>query len=611
MEYNPKTIEKKWQKFWKEQKAFEPSDDSNKPKRYILSMFPYPSGRIHMGHVRNYTIGDALARYHRKMGRNVLHPIGWDAFGMPAENAAIKHKVHPKKWTYENIDYMRKELDSLGLSFSYEREFATCDELYTKHEQKFIIDMWKRGLMYRKKAPVNWCPNDQTVLANEQVIEGRCWRCDTEVVQKELDQYFLRITDYAEELLDSLNELEGYWPTQVIAMQKNWIGRSEGLSFRMYFDKESSQKAAQDGFDVFTTRPDTIYGVTYAALAPDHPVVKHLLKTDALDEDAKEKICAMQNQSARMRQQAEKEGVPLGLYAIHPLTDKKIPVWVANFVLSEYGSGAVMAVPAHDERDFEFASKYDLPIKCVIRPKKGECKLPYTEPGILVDSGEFSGLESQEAKKEIIKYFEKRGLGKKTINYRLKDWLVSRQRYWGTPIPLIKCPKCGIVAEKNLPVTLPEDIEITGEGNPLEKHPTWKYTKCPECGGDALRETDTLDTFVESSWYFLRYTTPRRFWEEVPFRKANTDYWMPVDIYIGGIEHAVLHLLYARFFEKFLHDLGMVNYEEPFEKLITQGMVLKKWVSIRRLLQVLGLDENTTVGELLERLKQAGYLKEN
>ncbi|BCD60766.1 MULTISPECIES: leucine--tRNA ligase [unclassified Nitratiruptor] len=579
MQYDPKAIEQKWQKEWKKQNAFEPKEDYSKEKMYVLSMFPYPSGRIHMGHVRNYTIGDAIARYYRKTGANVLHPIGWDAFGMPAENAAIKHKVHPKKWTYENIDYMRKELDALGLSFSHDREFATCDPLYSKWEQSFIIDMWNRGLLYRKKAAVNWCPHDKTVLANEQVIEGRCWRCDTEVVQKEIEQYFLKITDYAQELLEDLKKLEGNWPNQVIAMQRNWIGRSEGLEFRLHFDEVSAQKAGTDGFEVFTTRPDTIYGVTYTALAPEHPVVKHLIETKQLSDEAIQKICAMQNQNARTRQQAEKEGLFLDLYVIHPLTKQKIPVWVANFVLAEYGSGAVMAVPAHDERDYEFASKYHLPIKYVIKPKEGELDTTkaYTEPGILFDSGEFSGLESSEAKQKIIEYFEENGIGKRSVNYKLKDWLVSRQRYWGTPIPLIKCPKCGIVPEKkeNLPVTLPEDVEITGEGNPLELHPTWKKTTCPKCGGEAERETDTLDTFVESSWYFLRYTTPRKYWEEVPFRKEDTDYWMPVDQYIGGIEHAILHLLYARFFTKVLRDLGYVNLDEPFKRLLTQGMVLK------------------------------------
>ncbi len=579
MSYDPKKIEKKWQELWKEQKAYEPEDSYEKPKKYILSMFPYPSGRIHMGHVRNYAIGDALARYWRKVGYNVLHPIGWDAFGMPAENAAIKHGVHPKKWTYENIDYMRKELDALGFSFSHGREFATCDELYTKHEQAFIIDMWEKGLLYRKKSFVNWCPHDKTVLANEQVIEGRCWRCDTEVVQKEMDQYFLKITDYAEELLRDLEKLENGWPKQVIAMQRNWIGKSEGLGFEMKLDSESAKKVDIKGFEVFTTRPDTIYGVTYAALAPEHVIVKKVLEAGILDESMAKKVQTIVNMPARERMQAEKDGVFLGIFAIHPLTGQKIPVWVANFVLAEYGSGAVMAVPAHDERDFDFAKKFDLPVKFVIKPKEGELDTSkaYTEPGILFDSGEFSGLPSEEAKKAIIDYFEKCGLGKRTINYKLKDWGVSRQRYWGTPIPLVKCPKCGIVPEKkeNLPVKLPEDVQITGEGNPLELHPTWKKTTCPRCGGEAERETDTLDTFVESSWYFLRYTTSKEFWEALPFKKEDVNYWMPVDQYIGGIEHAILHLLYSRFFTKVLRDLGYVKIDEPFSRLLTQGMVLK------------------------------------
>ena len=578
-EYNPQAIEAKWQKIWGESEAFEPKESKELAKKYILSMFPYPSGRIHMGHVRNYTIGDAIARYFRKVGKNVLHPIGWDAFGMPAENAAIKHKVHPKKWTYENIEYMRKELQSLGLSFSKKREFATCDPLYSKWEQSFIIDMWNRGLLYRKKAAVNWCPHDKTVLANEQVIEGRCWRCDTEVVQKEIEQYFLKITDYAQELLDDLQKLEGKWPNQVIAMQRNWIGRSEGLSFRFKFDEDSRQKVGIEGFEVFTTRPDTIYGVSYAALAPEHPVVEQLLQRGLLDEERAKKIEAMRNQSARARQQAQKEGVPLDLFVVHPLTKEKVPVWVANFVLMEYGTGAVMAVPAHDERDFEFAKLYNLPIKYVIKPKNSELDTSkaYTDEGVLFDSGEFSGLSSKEAREAIIEYFEKHNLGKKTINYRLKDWLVSRQRYWGTPIPLVHCQKCGIVPEKkeNLPVTLPEDIEITGEGNPLELHPTWKKTRCPKCGGEATRETDTLDTFMESSWYFLRYCSDPKVWEDMPFDKKDAKYWMPVDQYIGGIEHAILHLLYARFFTKVLRDLGYVDIDEPFERLLTQGMVLK------------------------------------
>ncbi|WP_187647888.1 leucine--tRNA ligase [Nitrosophilus labii] len=581
MGYEPKSIEKKWQEFWKKDRYYEPKNDYTKEKRYILSMFPYPSGRIHMGHVRNYAIGDAIARYYRKIGKNVLHPIGWDAFGMPAENAAIKKGVHPKKWTYENIDYMRKELDSLGFSFSQEREFATCDEIYTKFEQEFTVDMFEKGLLYRSSATVNWCPHDKTVLANEQVIEGRCWRCDTEVVQKEMDQYFLKITDYAEELLRDLEKLEGKWPKQVIAMQRNWIGRSEGLEFELKLDDDSKKRLGEkfEGFKVFTTRADTIYGVTYTALAPEHEIVKYLVNNTLLDSESIQKIKKMQNTPPKLRAQAEKEGLFLNLYVIHPLTKEKIPVWVANFVLTEYGSGAVMAVPAHDERDFEFAKKYNLSIRYVIKPKDGkiDSDRAVVEPGVLFDSEEFSGLESEKAKKAIIDYFEKEGLGKKTINYKLKDWLVSRQRYWGTPIPLVKCPKCGLVAEKkeNLPVTLPEDVQITGEGNPLELHPTWKYTKCPNCGEDAIRETDTLDTFVESSWYFLRFTTQKEYWDKLPFKKEDTDYWMSVDQYIGGIEHAILHLLYSRFFTKALRDLGYVDIDEPFERLLTQGMVLK------------------------------------
>ena len=581
MEYNPKRIEKKWQNFWEESGYYEPKEDNSLEKKYILSMFPYPSGKIHMGHVRNYAIGDALARYYRKKEKNVLHPIGWDAFGMPAENAAIKMKIHPKKWTYENIDYMRKELSSLGFSFSKTREFATCDELYTKFEQAFIIDMFEKGLLYRSKATVNWCPNDKTVLANEQVIEGRCWRCDTEVVQKEMDQYFLKITDYAQELLDDLKKLEGKWPNQVIAMQRNWIGRSEGLEFKLKLDSKSKEilNSSFDGFNVFTTRPDTIYGVTYAALAPEHEIVKYIVKNNLLDESSIKKIKKMQNTPPRERAQSEKEGIFLNIYAIHPLTKEKIPVWVANFVLMEYGSGGVMAVPAHDERDFEFAKKYNLPIKYVIKPKDGSLdkSKAYTKSGILFNSKEFDSLDSESAKKMVIEFFEKNSLGKKTINFKLKDWLVSRQRYWGTPIPLIKCPKCGLVAQKkeNLPITLPEDVKITGEGNPLELHPTWKYTKCPKCGGDAIRETDTLDTFVESSWYFLRYTAKKEYWQDFPFKKEDVDYWMSVDQYIGGIEHAILHLLYSRFFTKALRDLGYIDIDEPFERLLTQGMVLK------------------------------------
>ncbi|WP_457595692.1 leucine--tRNA ligase [Hydrogenimonas sp.] len=579
MKYNPSEIEKRWQRYWDEERSFEPSDDKSLPKKYILSMFPYPSGRIHMGHVRNYAIGDAIARYWRKRGHNVLHPIGWDAFGMPAENAAIKNRVHPKKWTYENIAYMRKELAALGLSFSREREFATCDPLYTKYEQAFFIDMWERGLVYRKKGYLNWCPHDLTVLANEQVIDGRCWRCDTPIVQKEMYQYYIKITDYADELLADLEKLEDGWPSQVIAMQRNWIGKSTGLEFAFALDEESREKTGIESFEVFTTRPDTICGVTYAAVAPEHPLVNALMEKGLLDAQTKAKIEAMRRMPVRERNMAEKEGVALGISALHPISGERVPVWVANFVLMEYGSGAVMAVPAHDSRDYDFAKKYGLPIRPVLFPKEGA--LPedaaYTEDGVVRGCDGFDGLFGQEARDAIIAWFEEKGLGKKVVNFRLKDWGVSRQRYWGAPIPMVHCPQCGVVPEskERLPVTLPEDVQITGEGNPLEHHPKWKFTTCPKCGGDAVRETDTLDTFVQSSWYFLRYTTPRSLWEECAFTREDTGYWMPVDQYVGGIEHAILHLLYARFFTKVLRDLGYIGVDEPFRRLLTQGMVLK------------------------------------
>lgn len=579
MNYTPASIEAKWQKTWSTTKAYEPSSDFSKPKKYVLSMFPYPSGRIHMGHVRNYTIGDAFARYYRQQGFNVLHPIGWDSFGMPAENAAIKHGVHPKKWTYENIATMRGELAGLGLSFSEEREFATSNPEYTAFEQGFIIDMFNKGLLYRKQGFLNWCPHDLTVLANEQVVDGGCWRCGTPIVQKEMYQYYLKISDYAEELLESLKTLEGKWPKQVLTMQENWIGKSYGLEFAFKLDSESEARlgAVYQSFDVFTTRPDTIYGVSYAALAPEHEIVRHMLSFGLLDEATADAIKAMQRVSARDRATSPKEGVSLGINVIHPLTGAKVPVWVANFVLTDYGSGAVMAVPAHDDRDYEFATKYDLPIKAVIFPSEGE--LPsgcaYTETGTLHESGEFSGLDNVTAKAAIMDHFESNKLGKKVINFRLKDWGISRQRYWGAPIPLIHCESCGIVPEDkaNLPVALPEDVVINGEGNPLEHHASWKHCACPKCGKPATRETDTMDTFIQSSWYFLRYTVKNDFKEALD--KQALDYWMGVDHYIGGIEHAILHLLYARFFTKMLRDLGYVSSDEPFEHLLTQGMVLK------------------------------------
>lgn len=588
MSYNAKEIEKKWQKIWADKGAFEPSNDFSRPKKYILSMLPYPSGNIHMGHTRNYTIGDAIARHYRKMGFNVLHPIGWDSFGLPAENAAIKHNLHPKTWTYDNISAMQKVLASLGFSFSKTREFATSDEIYTRWEQEFFCQMWDKGLVYRKKAYLNWCPQDKTVLANEQVIDGKCWRCDSPVVQKEMYQYYLKITDYAEELLSDLEKLE--WSNQVLTMQKNWIGKSSGLefSFKLSYDSFGADLGAESNaldstnraessilgdfseLSVFTTRPDTIYGVTYCALSPEHPLVRHLIAKGALDSAKIAEITAIQNTSARDRLSKEKIGIPLGIHALHPLTNERLEIFVANFVLMDYGSGAIMCVPAHDERDFEFAKKYGLKIIDVI-----ENSDRFEANGVLKNSFEFDGLTVKDAQEAIIAHFERENLGKRVTNYKLRDWGISRQRYWGTPIPLINCEKCGILKEPNLPVLLPEKVDFSAEGNPLLSNKEWLFTKCPKCGEKATRESDTMDTFVESSWYFLRYTTPRDLWEKAALDADSLKYWLNIDEYIGGIEHAVLHLLYARFFTKVLRDLGHLQIDEPFARLLTQGMVLK------------------------------------
>lgn len=583
MQYSSKELEKKWQEYWKENNSFEPKDGYELPKKYILSMFPYPSGRIHMGHVRNYCIGDAFARHFRKNGFNVLHPIGWDSFGMPAENAAIKNKLHPKKWTYENIDYMREELRSLGLSFSKNQEFATSDELYTKFEQEIFIKMYEAGVVYQKSAHLNWCNECQTVLANEQVEDGCCWRCDNEVVQKEMPGYYIAITKYAQKLLDDLKTLENSWPSQVLTMQENWIGRSEGLEFKFDLTKETRAKLDKmfSSFKVFTTRPDTIYGVTYVAIAPEHEIVKYMVEQELLPKNKLNVIKRVQKVAEKDRATLEKEGVDLEIEVIHPLTGQKVPVWMANFVLSSYGEGAVMSVPAHDQRDFEFAKNYDLPIKQVIskdgKHSDEKLKEAFVEDGILVDCESFSGLTTAQAKQAIIYHFEQNSLGNKKVNYKLRDWGVSRQRYWGAPIPFVHCAKCGLVPEKieNLPIALPDDVEITGEGNPLANHPTWKHCSCPKCGEKAVRETDTLDTFVQSSWYFLRYATNHKKWQTEAINKEDSNYWMDVDQYIGGIEHAILHLLYARFFTKVLKDLGYTDSNEPFKNLLTQGMVLK------------------------------------
>jgi len=575
MSYSPSEIEKKWQTIWEEERAYEPDEGLEREKKYILSMFPFPSGRLHMGHVRNYAIGDALARYYRKQNFNVLHPIGWDAFGMPAENAAIKHGRHPKEWTYSNIDYMRQELSSLGFSFSKTREFATCDPLYTKWEQEFIIKMFQQKLLYRESTTVNWCQECHTVLANEQVEEGCCWRCDNEVQLKEMPGYYLDIIKYADELLADLDQLEDKWPSQVLTMQKNWIGKSQGLEFSFELTDASKKKLGGnfERFQVFTTRPDTIYGVTYSALAPEHPITKYLIENNLMDSQTTQRIVDISNMTEIERAKEGKEGYDLGIEVIHPLTGEHTPVWTANFVLASYGGGAVMAVPAHDERDFEFASQYNLPIKRVI--SGGE--LPYTDEGLLQNSDIFTNEQNRSAKASIIKLFEEKNLGEGTTNFKLRNWGVSRQRYWGAPIPFVHCKECGLVPEKieNLPIALPDDVAITGEGNPLENHPTWKNCSCPQCGADAIRETDTLDTFVQSSWYQLRYATNPQKWNTEGINKEEADYWLGVDQYIGGIEHAILHLLYARFFTKVLRDLGYCSVDEPFERLLTQGMVLK------------------------------------
>lgn len=578
MSYNAKDIEQKWQKLWDKEQSFEPKEDYSLPKKYILSMFPYPSGRIHMGHVRNYTIGDALARHYRKMGFNVLHPIGFDSFGMPAENAAIKHKIHPKTWTYENIEYMKKELFSLGFSFSKKRILATSDALYTKFEQEFFIKMFEKGLIYTKESNVNWCEFDKTVLANEQVIEGKCWRCGNEVTQRKMPGYYVKITAYADELLKDLQKLENKWSPQVLLMQENWIGKSYGLEFAFILDDESALKANEKSFNVFTTRADTIFGVSYIALAPEHKIVSTLLQNNHLEKNLAQKIKALCNQSQRARQMNDKEGYFLGIYAIHPLSKKRIPIWVANFVLSDYGSGAVMAVPAHDERDFEFAKAYKLPIIQVISHKEYKNDEAWTQKaGTLINSDEFNGLDCNQAREKISEFFEKNALGKQITNYKIRDWGVSRQRYWGAPIPMVRCKTCGIVPQplENLPITLPDDIEITGEGNPLEKHSSWKNCQCPKCGKAAQKECDTLDTFFESSWYYARFASDEKTWQSVALDEKSVNYWLGVNQYIGGIEHAILHLLYARFFQKALRDLGYLRDDEPFERLLTQGMVLK------------------------------------
>jgi leucyl-tRNA synthetase len=576
LNYDFKAIENKWQKRWAEQKLYRAVEDSEKPKYYCLEMFPYPSGKLHMGHVRNYSIGDVVARFKRMNGYNVLHPMGWDAFGLPAENAAIKHKIPPAKWTWDNIDNMRNQLKSLGLSYDWEREIATCHPEYYKWTQWFFLKLYKMGLAYRKKSFVNWCPSCATVLANEQVVEGRCERCGSEVGKKDLEQWFFKITEYADELLKDLEKLPG-WPDKVKIMQENWIGRSEGVEFS--FTVEGSGEK----IPVFTTRPDTVYGVSYIVLAPEHPLVSKLSAGTMQENAVKEfqKRIEKLNEVTRTSTETEKEGLFIGAYAVNPMNDERIPIWTANYVLLEYGTGAVMGVPAHDQRDFEFARKYNLPIKVVVSPS-GEAMdaasmtEAYVGRGILVNSSKFDGMDNVEAIAAIIKYMEQNGMGREKVNYKLRDWLISRQRYWGAPIPMVYCEKCGVVPvpEEDLPVMLPPNVEFNPKGtSPLLECEEFLNTTCPECGRPARRETDTMDTFMCSSWYYYRYTDARN--AQKPFDKEKLDYWMPVDQYIGGVEHAILHLMYSRFFNKAMRDAGLVHVDEPFVNLLTQGMVLK------------------------------------
>ena len=596
-EYKPEQIEKKWQEKWQEKNVFKSENKvEGKQNYYTLEMFAYPSGKLHVGHLRNYAIGDAIARYKKMKGFNVLHPFGWDSFGLPAENAAIDNGAHPGQWTKANIDNMRRQLKLMGLSYEWDREISTYTPEYYKWNQLFFIEMYKKGLVYKKRSYVNWCPDCNTVLANEQVEDGKCWRhSKTDVIQKELSQWYLKITDYAEELLQGHEELKGHWPDKVLAMQKNWIGKSIGSEINFVLDykfdgnsrdKESNLNIGNDGqviIPVFTTRADTLFGVTYAVIAPEHPLVEEIvLKENPSLKDAVDKMIN-EDKINRTAEDKEKEGMFTGLYVINPVNNEKVPLWIGNYVLMDYGTGAVMAVPAHDERDFFFAKKYNLPVRIVINPvdKDGnpekivveEMEGAYTLNGILVNSDEFDGMKNTEAKVKITEKLEKEGKGKKTVNYRLHDWLISRQRYWGTPIPVIYDEDGNIYLEEkeNLPVKLPTDIEFSGKGNPLETSEEFKNVILPN-GKKGRRETDTMDTFVDSSWYYLRYLDSHN--TEKPFEKENADSWTPVDQYIGGIEHAVMHLLYARFFHKALRDMGLVATNEPFKRLLTQGMVL-------------------------------------
>ena len=568
--YDPQSIETKVQKFWDENQVFRAVEDKDKEKFYCLAMFPYPSGRLHMGHVRNYGIGDVISRYMRMQGKNVLQPMGWDAFGLPAENAAIKNNVAPAGWTYENIDYMREQLQRLGFGYDWERELATCKPEYYKWEQWLFTKLLEQGLAYKKTAGVNWCEHDNTVLANEQVIDGKCWRCDNPVERREISQWFMKITDYAEELLNDLDKLDG-WPEKVRSMQRNWIGRSEGVELEFAIENDNA-------LSVYTTRPDTLMGVTYVAVASEHPLA---LKAAAGNSELQAFIdeCKVSSTTESDMATMEKKGMATGVMATHPITGEQVPVWVANFVLMDYGSGAVMSVPAHDQRDYEFAKKYHLDIKQVIAPANDKTEADiesaaFTEKGVLINSAEFNDLSSADAFSAIATKLESINKGERKVNYRLRDWGVSRQRYWGTPIPVVNCASCGAVPvpEDQLPVLLPENVNFDGGvGSPIKQMPEFINTTCPKCGGAAERETDTFDTFFESSWYYARFACP----DADKMLDERADYWAPVDQYIGGIEHAVLHLLYARFFHKLMRDQGLLSSDEPFKNLLTQGMVLK------------------------------------
>lgn len=574
--YSPQEIEKKWQKIWEEDSVYATELDRSKPEYYVLEMFPYPSGNLHMGHVRNYSIGDVIARYKAMQGFNVLHPMGFDAFGMPAENAAIKHGINPSDWTYSNMENMKRQQREIGLSYDWNREVATCRPEYYRWTQWLFEIFYEKGLAYKKKASVNWCNECNTVLANEQVVDGHCWRCDSEVVKKDLEQWFFKITDYADVLLEDLKDLDG-WPDRVKTMQENWIGRSEGAEFS--FDVPDFNEK----IPVYTTCPHTVFGVSYVVLAAEHPLVEKLIKGQKNEGEIRAFVDRVRNltELERTSSESEKEGVFTGAYAVNPFNGERVPIWITNYVLYEYGTGAVMGVPTHDERDWMFADKYNLPKKIVINNPEGTLCLEkmenaYVEPGILIDSGEFTGMPSEEAKTAIIDWIEAKKIGSKRVNYRLRDWLVSRQRYWGAPIPVIYCPDCGevLVPKEDLPVRLPEDVNFkAGAVSPLAQAEDFVHCTCPKCGGPARRETDTMDTFICSSWYYMRYTDPHN--EKEPFSAEKVNYWMPVDQYIGGIEHAILHLLYSRFFTKVLKDAGLVNFNEPFKNLLTQGMVIK------------------------------------